>query len=221
MGRHSIGPWAVALLLSAGGMVVAEAAQALQFTLDVEFDDGLRGEFADVQVVEEDAGLRFEIALLEPLGPDADLHLFYFNLTDGVPELALASDDPVTTEYVLSQSPPVAGGAGSGFDFGVSFGNGAGSRGNGVLETASFLILPTDPNDFLRLGDFTNAELSSASGGTIHALAAVHVQGTSLVFGADSETVGGVVPEPSTGLLLTAGLLLGLRRQRGGGIRRD
>jgi hypothetical protein len=118
----------------------------------------------------------------------------------------------VNTAYLLSLAPPVAGGAGSDFDYGVSFGNGAGPPGNGVLQQASFLILPVDPNESLSLDDFLNAEWSSAAGGKIVADAAAHVQGTSLMDGSSSETVGGVVPEPRTGLLITCGLLLAARR---------
>jgi len=190
-----------ALLLVAGG------ADAVSFTLDVEFDDGLTGAFADVEVEEQGSGLLFEIELRDPLGPDADMHRFYFNLESPVSELRLSSDDDVTTAYVLSVSPPVAGGAGSDFGYGVSFGNGAGRKGNGVLQTATFLIEPIDSALTLDLDAFLDADVSSTSRGVL-AVAALHVQGTSLVRGADSETVGGTVPEPSTGLLLMTGLMV-------------
>ena len=201
-------------VLAMAGLLLAPSAQAVGFTLDVEFDDGLRGSYADVEVTQDGTGLLFEIALRDALGPDADLHVFYFNLDGAVPELSLTSDDDVTTAYVLSPAPPVAGGAGSDFDYGVSFGNGAGPPGNGQLTTASFRIAPLDPSLTLALDAFLAAAPSLASGGSIEAMAALHVQGTSLVSGASSETVGGVVPEPGTGLLLAAGVALALRGQR-------
>lgn len=207
LGRAAAYLFVAALLLAPG------SAQAVDFSLNVEFDDGVSGSFADVSVVEEDMGLRFEIALQDALGPDADLHVFYFNLEGGVPELQIESDDPVTTAYVLEQAPSVAGGAGSDFDYGVHFGNGAGGRGNGVLQFASFLVSPVDTSLSLGLDAFLNAATSAAQGGSILANAAAHVQGTSLVRGANSETVGGVVPEPSTGLLLACGLLLAAGRR--------
>jgi hypothetical protein len=191
-------------------MLPAGIAQALSFTLDIEFDNGLTGDFATVDVTEEGRGLLFEIDVLEGLGDGADLHRFYFNLADDVPDLILDSDDDVMTEYVLSVGPPVAGGAGSSFGYGVSFGNGAGGRGNGELKDASFTITPEDSALSLSIADFLySGGGSAASGGSIPIDAAAHIQGTSMVSGATSETVGGIVPEPSTGLLLAAGLTLG------------
>ncbi len=202
------------IAIAGASLLLAQSAQAVAFTLDVEFDDGLQGSYADVEVVQDGTGLLFEIALRDALGPDADLHRFYFNLDGAIPELSITSDDEVTTAYVLSLAPPVAGGAGSDFDYGVSFGNGAGPPGNGQLTTASFRIAPVDTSLSLDLEAFLAAAPSFASGGSIAAMAALHVQGTSLVSGASSETVGGVVPEPTTGLLLSAGIALALGRRR-------
>lgn len=197
-----------ALVLSLAALLLAGPARALSFGLDVEFDAGFQGDFADVQVAEQGTGLLFDVSLGEALGPDADLHAFYFNLAGDVPELRIESDDAVTTAYALSVAPPVAGGAGSSFDYEVAFGSGAGPSGNGVLKSASFWIGPVDPALSLSLEALSTAPLSFASGGSIPAVAAAHVQGTSFVAGASSETVGGVVPEPRTGLLLASGLLL-------------
>jgi hypothetical protein len=194
--------------------LAAEPPRSISFELDIEFDDGVTGTFADVEVSEDGLGLRFEIALRDPLGPGADLREFYFNLTDEIGPLQIESDDPVTTAYVLSLAGPVGGGAGSRFDYEVSFGNGAGRPGNGVLKTASFLIEPADSVDPLSLDALLGAELSAAAGGMILVNAAAHIQGTSLVRGATSETIGGTVPEPTTGILLTSGLLLALRGSR-------
>jgi hypothetical protein len=201
-----------ALLLSL--LAFATPAWGVSFTLDVEFDDGLVGDYADVEVVEDGNGLLFEVTLLSALGANADLHRLYFNLDGVVPDLQIESDDVVTTAYVLSVAPPVAGGAGSDFDYGVSFGNGAGGPGNGVLQTASFRIAPEDDAQSLALQAFLDAAPALASGGTIESMLAIHVQGTDLVQGAGSETVGGSVPEPTTGALLTAGLLLAARSRR-------
>jgi hypothetical protein len=135
------------------------------------------------------------------------MRAFYFNLVGGAPSLMLESDDEVDTDYVLRESHSVAGGAGSDFDFEVHFGNGAGPPGNGVLQMASFLIQPSDPMSVLSLDALLDADGTSASGGSIDLDLALHVQGTSLVRGSSSETVGGVVPEPATGLLMAAGLI--------------
>lgn len=222
--------YAISLLAAATALAVvgtagahsfesSAAVPAVSFTLDIEFDDGITGSFADVEVYEEGYGLRFDIVLREALGLDADLREFYFNLTDDVPSLRIEPDDPLTTGYVLSVAGPVGGGAGSRFDYGVSFGNGAGPSGYGVLRTASFLVESTG-SDPLYLDALLNARLSAASGGSILVNAAAHIQGTSLVWGASSETIGGTVtgpssvPEPSTGMLLAIGLLLAIRSSR-------
>jgi hypothetical protein len=87
------------------------------------------------------------------------------------------------------------------FHWGVNFGNGAGASGNGELKTASFTLFANAP---LSIADLMAS--SFASGGSIEIFMATHVQGTSFVECVNSETVGAVVPEPSTGLLLMAGL---------------
>ena len=188
----------------------AAQVQAISIVLDVELDDGIAGNFARLEVSEEERGLLFDLVLLGPLGDDADMRVLYFNLVDGGPSLMLESDDDVDTDYILRESRSVAGGAGSDFDFEVRFGNGAGPMGNGVLQMASFLIQPSDPMSVLSLDALLDAEGTTASGGSIDLDLALHVQGTSLVWGSSSETVGGVVPEPATGMLLAAGLSAGL-----------
>ena len=167
--------------------------------MTVEFDDGLVGTYGTVDVTESGGQLGFAITLDPSLGAGRDLHELYFNLADGFTGVAISSTDTVTTEYTLAANPPVAGGAGSSFDFGVNFGNGAGPPGNGQLVTATFVL---SANEALSIADLQI--LSSTSQG-IEAIFAVHVQGTSLVSGSDSETVG-AIPEPTTAALLAAGL---------------
>jgi hypothetical protein len=154
--------------------------------------------------------LDFSIMLNGLLGPREDAHQFYFNLIGAgtFNGLSITSSNAPNREYRLVTSPRVAGGAGSSFDFGVKLGNGAGRNGNGVLTLATFTL---SADQALTRSDLLE---SSFTNGGIEAQMALHIQGTSTRPG--SETVGGVVlPEPSTALLLAAGLAsLALRRRR-------
>jgi hypothetical protein len=179
-------------------------ASAVGFDLDVEFDTGQIGSFAQVTIVETDVGaLDFRIELGDALGDEADLQEFYFNLLGAFTGVAISTDDAPKTPYTLSSDPSIRGGAGSSFDYAVNFGNGAGKSGNGVLTSATFTLTADQP---LSIADLL--EISSASGGSIEAQFAAHVQGTELFVGADSETVGGIVPEPATGVLVVLGLAM-------------
>lgn len=190
-----------ALALVAGLGLLPDPARALTLPITFEFDDGVEGDYGTI-VIEEDGsgGIFFEVSLGPDLGPDADLHYFYFNLIPDVPDLVISSGDPVATAYGLSAGSSVRGGAGSSFDYAVFFGNGAGPRGNGTLQTATFTL--SSSSTALSLADFV--ELSSTSQG-LESNFAVHVQSTSTRAG--SETVGAVIPEPSTVALLACGLL--------------
>jgi hypothetical protein len=192
--RRIAGRWgasfaALALLL---GPAVA-SANSVSFDLTVEFDDDLIGDYGEVTIEEVDGGLNFSIVLNDPLGPDPDLHEFYFDWQDAAVLQITTLDDATTTLYSLEADPPVAGGAGASFDYGVNFGNGGGPKGNGRPSSASF-------------------RLELASGGLLDLEMlgddfAAHVQNTALVEGADSETVGGTVPEAATGALVALGLV--------------
>jgi hypothetical protein len=182
------------------GILTAGSAGAVSFPLNVEFDDGTIGTFGNVEVTEVAGDLLFEITLDASLGADRDLHELYFNLVGDPMGLSISSTDVVNTPYELLTDPPVAGGAGSSFEFGVNFGNGAGPPGNGSLQMASFLLSAT--------GALTTDDLllSSSTSQDIEVYLAAHVQGTSLVPGATSETVGSLVPEPGTVGLMLMGL---------------
>ena len=197
------GAWLATLLCWVA--LLPTPALALNFSLDIEFDDGITGNFGNVEINERDGELDFVITLTGELGTEADLHRFYFNLLGDFSGLGIKDTDAPSdgTEYALLFDSAVAGGAGSSFDYGISFGNGAGKKGNGELESASLTLFASEP---LSLEDLM--ESSFASGGSIEISMAAHVQGTSLVEFASSESVGSVVPEPSTGLLVMAGLCL-------------
>jgi hypothetical protein len=194
--RSSIHRWLACLAL-----LIPTPASALGILLDVEFDTGAAGSFATVDISEAAGDLDFEVTLDPSLGSQADLHILYFNLV-GDPTLSLSATNAGSTEYTIEENPAVVGGAGSAFDYGVDFGNGAGPPGNGVLALATFTISASVP---LHLDDLL--ESSFASGGSIEVHLALHVQGTDLIQGADSETVGGLVPEPATVILVATGLL--------------
>jgi len=178
-------------------------ASAIGFYLEVEFDTGQIGNFVHVTIEEDLGALDLRIELGDALGDEADLHEFYFNLLGSFTGVAISTDDAPATPYALSSDPPILGGAGSDFDYGVNFGDGAGGTGNGVLAAATFRLTADQP---LSISDLL--ESSFASGGSIESQFAAHVQGTELFVGADSETVGGVVPEPATGALVALGVAL-------------
>lgn len=189
-----------ALTLFAGVGLLPHPAHALTLPLTFEFDDGTQGDYGSVRVEENGSGgIFFEITLGPDLGPNADLHYFYFNWVGSLPDLAITSDDGVQTAYSLESDLSVRGGAGSSFDYSVFFGNGAGPPGNGTLQTASFTLVSSSTD--LSLADLF--EPSSTSQG-LEANFAAHVQSTSTP--AHSETVGAVVPEPATFALLACGL---------------
>lgn len=195
---------ALGLCAMLGMLLPAASASALTIPLTVEFDTGLIGNFGTIEVQEQAGALEFIVSLdTASLGASSDLNTLYFNVVRGVTGLRLTETNAPVTEYELSLEPPVRGGAGSDFDVVVLFGNGAGAKGNFVLQTATFTLVADEP-----LGIDSLRESSFAHNGSIEAGFAVHVQGTSLLEGADSETVGArPVPEPRTGLLMLAGLL--------------
>lgn len=173
---------------------------AVTIALTTELDDGVPGSFGSVEVIESGGALELTVTLTGALGASADLHELYFNLPSAFTGVAITADDAPTTPYALASPATVGGGAGSSFDYSVSFGNGAGPRGNGVLTSARFTLSADQPLSVAAiLGE------TSSTSQDIAMNFAVHVQGTALT-SATSETVGGLVPEPGTLALLGVGL---------------
>ena len=201
--------WLVAAL-GAVSLYAAPVA-AIPFALDVEFDDGTVGNYGTVDVTEVVGGdLLFQIALNPAvLGGDADLHEFYFNLPSAITGVSISSTDVVTTPYELTADPSVSGGAGSSFEYGVNFGNGAGPKGNEVLQNASFLLAADSD---LAIADLL---ISSSTSQDLEVFFAAHVQGTTFTKKQDSETVGSSVPEPALLTLGVVGLAVAALRRRG------
>lgn len=191
-----------ALLMLVLGM--SSASQALandepqcaeEAILSHEFDYGISDVFGVVDVSEsQDGGIDFVVEI-DPkiLGKRADLHRLYFNLDGEFSGVWVESADPVHTLYTVEADRSVAGGAGASFGYAVSFGNGAGKKGNRILQYATFTILA---DQVLKAEDLL---LRSSTSEAIEAHIAIHVQGTDYVDG--SETIGGLLegdcPDPT------------------------
>ena len=155
----------------------------------IYLEDSLKGG-VDVRIAADTAALK-----------GGDIHQWYFNLSDKW--AGLSKTDFVLSDFggesnrsigsftMLGPNPPVAGGAGARFEWGVSFGNGGGPAGNGILTVATFNI---DAPGGLKADDFLSAPLSSPNN-TPQVLQAVHFQSTN-VLGQTSLTVGGLWGKP-------------------------
>lgn len=198
----------IGLLLLAVVATASGTAAAVTVPLETEFDLGVTGPFGTVDITENIRSLDFVISIdVDELGPEADLHEFYFNIIESVTVtgLALSATNAPNTPYQLTDVVQVRGGAGSSFDWKVDFSNGGSDRGNGRLVTAIFTL---SAEQSLSIRDLHESSFTSGSGVEVHM--ASHVQGTSTLTSADSETIGGLLPmpEPSPALLLMTGLAL-------------
>jgi len=182
-------------------LLLATQATALSLPLTTVFQ-GVEpdADYATVAVNQSGEDLEFTIALNGLLGPGEDANRFYFNLIGSFLDLEITASNAPRREYRLLANSRAGGGAGSPFDFAVKLGRGASRSGNGVLTLATFTLSADqalDSSDLLE---------SSFTGRGIEALMALRIQGTSTRRGL--ATVGGLMhaPEPSTALLLAAGL---------------
>lgn|SRR5262245_12971541 len=144
---------ALAVASTLAGAAAPAAAASLTLPFNVQFGDGLTGNFGSVTIEERSHGkLEITLALTSELGPKADLHEFYFNFVDSLDvddveishfrcrawgESELGS---CHTDFDIEEDPSVRGGAGSSFDWGVHFGSGASEKGNGYLAELSFKL---------------------------------------------------------------------------------
>ena len=180
---------------------LASSASALTIPLSVDLGSGVTASYGSVTITQNGNALDFAVSLAGTvLGAASDLHELYFNLVGSPTGVAIGNTNAPHTAYTLVTNPTVAGGAGSSFEYGVGFGNGAGNPGNGVLKLATFTLSADQPLTLAMLG-----QTSTTSGGVSVAMAA-HVQGTSLIPGVTSQAVGGNVPEPGTLALVMSGL---------------
>ena len=182
-------------------LVLAVQATALSVPLTSDFEGvGPDADYATVEVIQNGEDLDFTITLNGLLGPGEDAHQFLFNLVGSFTGLSIMASNAPGMEYRLRTTPRAGGVAGSSFDFAVKLGHGASRRGNGVLTLATFTLSADQalaPSDVLE---------SRFSNGGVEAQTALHIESTSTRGG--SATVGGMghTPEPSTALLLAAGL---------------
>lgn len=184
-----------------------------------EFDgnsDGMTS-FGTIELTQNVLAVEFDIIANTANLVGGDIHEFYFNLPDSIDisSLAISNSGGGPNQSVdftsLGEDPNIAGGAGSSFDTGISFGNGGGPPGNGELTTATFSLTA---DGGLLVSDFFSETSSSNNAPPL--FVAVHFQSTMAFDNADSETVGGgtsqqgpAVPEPASMTLLgLAGLQL-------------
>lgn len=190
------------------------AAHAITIDLVYEFDGVLAPQrYGTVDITQNGSDIDFAIDYeTNTLGSNADMHEFYFNLTsppDPVTGLTITADSAPNNAFtLLGPNPSVAGGAGASFDWGVSFGNGGGPSGNGILQFAAFTL---SADQALSVSDFF--ELSYPNN-ISPVNFAVHFQSTATTPG--SETIGGVVPLPAAVWLFGSGLLglIGIARRK-------
>ena len=191
-------------LIMLASISLAQTASAVTIDLVYEFD-GVEPvqTYGTVDITQNGTDLDFVISYFGNLGSNADIHQFYFNLTtppDPVTGLVITADNAPDNAYtLLGPSPSVTGGAGASFDWGVSFGNGGGPSGNGILQTATFTL---SADQALSVSDLFE---TSSPNNTPLVNVAVHFQGTATRPG--SEIVGGVVPVPAAIWLIGSGLL--------------
>jgi len=135
------------------GAATPAAAASLTLPFNVQFGDGLTGNFGSVTIEERSHGkLQITLSLTQELGLEPDLHEFYFNIDSSlhVDDVEIShfrcrqwgedSLNSCSTDFEIEEDPSVKGGAGSKFDFGVNFGDGGSKKGNGNLEELSFIL---------------------------------------------------------------------------------
>lgn len=172
--------FAAALLMAVCGSPTLTAAA--EFPLRYSLNGDAAGDFGVVRVTEDPSGsLTFDVSLnSETLGQSADLHRLYFNLSGSPAGLSGVTDDDYVTPYEVVLKPSVAGGAGMKFDYAVDFGRGAGPKGNGTLQHATFRLRASGMA--LSTGDLLR-ESRTKVGTVVHV--AVHVQN------GERSTIGG------------------------------
>jgi hypothetical protein len=193
---------ALGVVLAAGGASAASTTAKL----GVQLGPQKTGTYGTVQITEVGGGLEFQITLDPVLGKNADLHEFYFNLPDTFSNVHLSDAEcagsSCRTPFRLDSHKSTSGGAGASFDFRVSFGNGAGSKGNGKLQEASFRI---DANTALAL--FPSPFDASFTSRNLEVIFAAHVPGSKGVAATIGATTVAPVPEPATAVLFGLGLV--------------
>ncbi|MBW2496703.1 MAG: hypothetical protein JRF61_05465 [Deltaproteobacteria bacterium] len=173
--------------LVAACLVAASVAFSADYPLRSALDDSVVADFGVVRVDEDgQGGLLFTVWLNpDTLGRSVDLHRLYFNLEGPLVGLSGVTEDEYRTPYEIIKRPPVAGGGGIEFDVAIDFGKGAGKKGNGVLQQATFHVHTARPLSLEDVG-----EESATAGGSLFGVA-VHVQGSDL-----SSVVGVFEPPP-------------------------
>jgi hypothetical protein len=189
------------LLIALCISLLSVSAPASTFNLNYEFDGALPVQsYGTLKVTQNNDDLDFVItADTSTLGSNADINVLYFNLINHFTSLNIVTSNAPAIEYeIIGMNPTVKGGAGAKFDLGVSFGQGGGPRGNGILQLASFTLSADQPLQVSDLFEFSHPNNTPP----MHL--AVHFQSTDTPAG--SEMVGAAVPIPAAAWLLGSGL---------------